>query len=98
MFSKQLNRNQWAAILLITLGCMCKESGKVTTFGFQAGDFLASRMDFKILAVRVVVAVFAVLAVLAVLLRGCQLCSGELEFMVPALRANVVLRAGWGLQ
>ena len=55
-------------------------------------------MDFKILAVRVVVAVFAVLAVLAVLLRGCQLCSGELEFMVPALRANVVLRAGWGLQ
>lgn len=36
LFSKQLNRNQWAAILLITLGCMCKESGKVTTFGFQA--------------------------------------------------------------
>lgn len=37
LFSKQLNCNQWAAILLITLGCMCKESGKVTTFGgFQA--------------------------------------------------------------
>lgn len=36
LFSKQLNRNQWAAILLITLGCMCKESGKVTKFGFQA--------------------------------------------------------------
>eukprot|EP00438_Fugacium_kawagutii_P004061 Skav200552 [mRNA] locus=scaffold2256:25017:27325:+ [translate_table: standard] len=36
LFSKQLNRNQWSAILLITLGCMCKESAKVTTFGFQA--------------------------------------------------------------
>ncbi|CAE7242638.1 senju [Symbiodinium pilosum] len=36
LFSKQLNRNQWRAILLITGGCMCKESGKVTTLGFQA--------------------------------------------------------------
>ncbi|CAJ1417356.1 unnamed protein product [Effrenium voratum] len=36
LFSKRLNRNQWSAILLITLGCMCKESGKVTKFGFQA--------------------------------------------------------------
>lgn len=31
LFSKQLNRNQWMAILLITLGCMCKESDKLTT-------------------------------------------------------------------
>ena len=40
LFSKRLNRNQWSAILLITLGCMCKESGKVTKFGFQAGRFV----------------------------------------------------------
>lgn len=31
LFSKHLNRNQWLAILLITLGCMCKESNKLTT-------------------------------------------------------------------
>lgn len=30
VFSKHLNRNQWAAIVLITVGCMCKESGKLT--------------------------------------------------------------------
>lgn len=36
LFSKQLNRNQWMAIALITVGCMCKESEKVTTLGFQA--------------------------------------------------------------
>ncbi|CAE8703309.1 unnamed protein product [Polarella glacialis] len=31
IFSKRLNRNQWLAILLITLGCMCKESRKLTS-------------------------------------------------------------------
>ncbi|CAE7202344.1 senju [Symbiodinium natans] len=36
LFAKQLNRNQWRAIFLITGGCMCKESGKVKALGFQA--------------------------------------------------------------
>ena len=31
LFSKRLNRNQWIAIVLITLGCMCKESAKLTS-------------------------------------------------------------------
>eukprot|EP00439_Symbiodinium_sp_Y106_P019257 s6301_g2.t1 len=36
LFARQLNRNQWQAILLITAGCMCKESGKVKALGLQA--------------------------------------------------------------
>lgn len=31
LFSKRLSRNQWLAIVLITLGCMCKESAKLTS-------------------------------------------------------------------
>lgn len=31
LFSKRLSRNQWLGIALITLGCMCKESDKLTS-------------------------------------------------------------------
>ena len=36
LFSKRLNRNQWLAILLITLGCVCKESSKLNGDGLSA--------------------------------------------------------------
>ncbi|KAL1523042.1 hypothetical protein AB1Y20_018003 [Prymnesium parvum] len=29
LFAKRLNRNQWLAIVLIAVGCMCKEAGKL---------------------------------------------------------------------
>ena len=80
LFSKQLNRNQWAAILLITLGCMCKESGKVTTFGFQADDFPASGMDFKVPPVFLVL-----VAVLAV----SWLCFWGSDFSISFVQANL---------
>jgi len=31
LFSRQLSRNQWIGIVLITFGCMCKESAKLTS-------------------------------------------------------------------
>ena len=31
LFAKRLNRNQWLAIVLITIGCMCKESSKLSS-------------------------------------------------------------------
>eukprot|EP00440_Ansanella_granifera_P001343 gb/GFBE01001446.1/.p1 GENE.gb/GFBE01001446.1/~~gb/GFBE01001446.1/.p1 ORF type:complete len:327 (+),score=59.05 gb/GFBE01001446.1/:1-981(+) len=41
LFSKRLNRNQWYAILLIMLGCMCKESDKLTSLGGLAANVSA---------------------------------------------------------
>eukprot|EP00931_Biecheleriopsis_adriatica_P080678 TRINITY_DN5402_c0_g1_i3.p1 TRINITY_DN5402_c0_g1~~TRINITY_DN5402_c0_g1_i3.p1 ORF type:complete len:319 (+),score=32.86 TRINITY_DN5402_c0_g1_i3:52-1008(+) len=38
LFSTLLNKNQWIGIFLIMLGCMCKESHKLTSLaGMQAG-------------------------------------------------------------
>ena len=31
LFAKRPNRNQWLGIVLITMGCMCKESAKLTS-------------------------------------------------------------------
>lgn len=37
LFSRRLTRNQWLAIVLIALGCMCKEAGKLgSTEGVNA--------------------------------------------------------------
>ena len=55
LFSKRLNRNQWAAIVLITIGCMCKESAKLTS----APTLHANARAWLMLLMQLLASVFA---------------------------------------
>jgi len=54
-FAKRLNRNQWVAIVLITLGCMLKESGKMA----DSANFSANRSAWLLLLAQMLASVCA---------------------------------------
>lgn len=67
VFSKQLNRNQWLAIILITFGCMVKESSKLQE-GFSVA-LSANLSAWLLLFTQMSCAVFASVST-EVLLKG----------------------------
>lgn len=54
-FAKRLNRNQWVAIVLITVGCMIKESAKMSS----AASIEANRLAWLLLLVQMFASVCA---------------------------------------
>jgi len=81
LFAKRLNRNQWLGIGLITLGCMCKESDKLTS----TAGLSASTYAWLLLLAQMSASVFAGVYT-EVLLKG-----GELAFGVTTNLQNVYM-------
>ena len=55
LFTKRLSRNQWLGIVLITLGCMCKEADKLTS----SASLSASVRAWLLLLAQLLASVFA---------------------------------------